>query len=188
MIEDQQDLFTGRSIEEARIEAAKLILLEQGYRVVDPIVVNGEIDNQKKLCNYFYMRMCSNHPNRRYERSPNNLLDMQMISKLVHARMDTGLEEMGAIQECVSIIDTIFNYEEEFTFKYPVVDTTILGQGKSGWVTAKALKIMDDKIRDAEHEYLIKKAEEVEDSVAGNQEEVENKLNALLRIMEDRNG
>ncbi len=101
MIEDQQDLFTGRSIEEARIEAAKLILLEQGYRVVDPIVVNGEIDNQKKLCNYFYMRMCSNHPNRRYERSPNNLLDMQMISKLVHARMDTGLEEMGAIQEWV---------------------------------------------------------------------------------------
>jgi len=188
MPEDQQDFLSGESMEETHIKVAKELLLERGYRVIDPIIINTEINNQRKLCDYFYMRLESNHPNRRSERSPNNTLDMQMISRLVKSRMATGLGEKAAIQECISIIDTIFNSEEEFKFKYPVMDTTILGQDKMGWITSKALKIMDDKKRDAESERLRLKSEEVEQSLDSDLRKVENKLDTLLRSMEDDNG
>ena len=113
------------------------------------------------------------------------MLDMQMISRLVKSRMATGLGEKASIQECISIIDTIFNYEEEFRFKYPIMDATILGQDKLGWVTAKALKLMDDKKRDAESERLRLKSEEVEQSLDSDSKKVESKLDVLLMSMEE---
>jgi hypothetical protein len=187
MTEDQQDAFAEDSVKEAQIEAAKNILMEQGYRIIPPVVVNAEINNQKKLRHYFYMRLDTKYPDRRSERTPNTLMDVKMISALVKARMDTGLGEQAAIQECVAIINAIFDYEKEFKFKYPIKDTRILGQNKLGWVTSKALALIDDKRKEAEHKKIRENAERAELSNEVDREEVGDRLDALLKRMEANN-
>ena len=189
MTEDQRTFMGGddASVESTSIEAAIDFLRQRGYRIQEPIVVDASINTRKDLINYFYRRLDSKYPSRRLSMAPNYSLDMQVMARLVKARMDTGLGEQAAIQECIRIIDAIFTHEKEFSFKYPIRDTRILGQVKLGWVTSKALAIIEDKQRDAEHELIRKRAEEVEFSVEKSDEEVESGLDALLKSMEENN-
>jgi len=56
----------------------------------------------------------------------------------------SGLNRFNAIQQCVAIIDTIFEHENEFHFDRPI-DIRVIGQGRAGWITQKALLIMNDR-------------------------------------------
>jgi len=188
MIEDQTNLFSdGKSIEEARIDAAKDILLAAGYRIIEPIMINDQITTQKRLRDYFYMRLDSKYPNRRLLRPPNIKYDMQMISRFVKSQMN-GASEKRAIQECVRIIDALFNYEEEFNFKYSISDIGILGQGKLAWITEKALIILDKKRHEKIEKEIYKKADEMENSCEIDSKEKVDNLDALLEKMEANNG
>jgi len=188
MVNDQPDLFAdGKSIEEVRIEAAKEILLKAGYRIIDPVVINDKITNKRQLRDYFYMRLDSKHPNRQRRRMPNIKFDMQIIGRFVDSQMN-GVSEKVAIQECVSIIDTLFDYEEEFKFKYPLTDIGILGQGKMSWITEKAIDLLNKKRQQSVEKETNKKADAIENSYDIDVKERLDNLDALLKKMEANNG
>ena len=188
MTKDQPDLFSdGKSIEATRIDAAKDILLAAGYRIIDPITINDQITTQRRLRDYFYMRLDSKYPNRRLLRPPSIKYDMQMVSRFVKSRMN-GASEKRALQECVVIIDALFNYEDDFNFKYPISDIGILGQGKLAWITEKALTILDRKRHEKIAKEMYKKADKVENACDIDAEERMNNLDTLLENMEANNG
>lgn len=188
MSEDQQDLFyEGKSVEEARIEAAKDILMKAGYRIVDLVIVDSSITNKRKLRDYFYMRLDAKHPNRQRLRMPNIKYDMQIIGRFVESQIN-GISEQSAIQECVAIIDTLFDYEEEFRFKYPTADIGILGQGKMSWITEKAIELLNKKRRAVVENEANRKADVIENSCEIDAEEITNNLDTLLEKMEANNG
>lgn len=188
MTKDQQDLFSmGKSVEEARIEAAKDILTNAGYRIIDPVTVNSEISNNQKLRDYFYMRLDAKHPNRQRRRMPNIKFDMRIIGKFVESQM-SGISKKSAIQECVSIINILFDYEEEFNFKYPIADIGILGQGKMSWITEKAIEMLNRKRNTTVDDEARRKADAIEESYEIDADEITHNLDDLLEKMEANNG
>lgn len=188
MTKDQSTFMSNDdSAEQEMINAAVDFLKRKGYRIQPPIIVDSKVITKKDLINHFYRRLDSKYPNRRSHTVPNYALDMQMISKLIQARMDSGLGERAAIQECVRIINAIFDNEKDFNFKYPIRDTRILGQAKLGWVTAKALSILETRQREVESEEIKKRREAVEFSRHRTDDEVEKDLDALLKSMEENN-
>ncbi|MHA2344384.1 MAG: hypothetical protein ACXADW_21210 [Candidatus Hodarchaeales archaeon] len=151
---DQYDVFGGdKSVDEIQLERAieiieaakykvaktrddvKQLAIEHGFKVSDPPIVNEKVISLKDLRNYFYMRLWTKYPDRQlYHVEGNWQKEMRFIRLFVEAREKTGLNRFSAIQECVTLIDIIFDYEEEFNFRNPI-DMRILGQGKAGWIT-----------------------------------------------------
>lgn len=204
---DQLDAFgAGKSNEEVQIENAITVLEEKGYRVVrtaeeakqeairagykvsDPILVNTKVITLLDLRNYFFMRLWKKYPNRQLYHVQGNLnQELRAFKLFVEAREQTGLNRFNAIQECVAVIDIIFDHEEEFGFKNPI-DIRILGQNKAGWITQKALFILRNKIQeelDHEVDRLIEKKDK-ERKVDLRNRSLE--LDRLLSEMESNNG
>ena len=182
--DDQEDVFSVGGIKQAHINAAKDILLAAGYRIIKPEIVNGEITSKRKLRDYFYMRLNEKHPTRQLRRVPDIILDMKLVGQFVDSRLDGGITEKDAIQECVAIINVLFDQEDEFKFKYPISDIGILGQGKMAWITAKAISLLN-KNKDARAEQdALKMSDEIEDSNVIDIKEQSNYLDSLLKNLE----
>lgn len=188
MHKDTQDIFNcGKTQDEIRIDAAKKILIKAGYRILDPIVVNPEIKTIAQLKNYFYMRFYSKYPAKQRDIMPNPALDMKIVSGFVEAQIG-GAGKDRAIQECVALIDTLFDYEDKFNFKYPIKDIGILGQGKMAWITAKAIDILNKARKASVEKEMDKRASQLENDIRVDSDEIENKLDAMIRQMEANNG
>jgi hypothetical protein len=158
----QSDLFyKDKTTDEIRIEEAKNILLEAGYAIIEPYEMIEKVNNMRELCDYFYKRLWDKYPERRQYYSYNKIRDMNIIKKFVESRKN-GMNEKQAIQECVLIIDIIFDNEQEFNFKTPILDVTILGQNKSRWITEKALFMLMKKKKDNKSSMIDKKIAEAE--------------------------
>jgi len=207
MVDLQLDVFgNGKSTEEVQIDAAIFLLLKYGYRVIktaeeakklaidsgykviDPIIVDEHIITIKDLHNYFYKQLWNKYPNRQPTYFESNWKSELRIFKLfVESREDTGLNKFNAIQECIKIIDTIFSHADEFNFKNPI-DVRVLGQDKSGWITNKALSIINEQqIKDQAKELddmMIKMDEERKINL----KEKASELDDLLARMEVSNG
>ena len=96
------------------------------------------------LVDYFYSRLFNKYEYLTRLTIRNRSKEMFIASKFIESRMvDGDISKNTAIQECVDIIDTIFEYEEEFCFKLPIKDISILGQGKLSWITQKAVEIIN---------------------------------------------
>ena len=121
-------------------EEIKQIAIKFGYRVFDPIRVKTDVDSIPKIVRYFYNRLYKKYPNRNH--IPNFGRDNSIAKQFVESRMK-DVNKKVAIQECVGIIDVIFDYEEQFNFQYPINDMGILGQSKMSWVTEKAISILN---------------------------------------------
>lgn len=205
----QIDAFSnGKSNTEAQIEAAKILLMkhnykvirtaeeakelavESGYKVSDPIVVDDKIVSLKDLRNYFYLCLWSKYPYRQSHYLEGNWKSELRIFKLfVESRELSGLNRFNAIQECVRIINTIFEYSDQFNFKNPI-DIRVLGQDKSGWITQKALSIINEqslKTQAQETDELLNKIDEDHISKTDLKEKA-SELDALLSNMEENNG
>ena len=135
-------------------EEIKQLAIKFGYRVFDPIRVKTDVDSISKIARYFYTRLYKKYPNR--NRILNFGRDNSIAKQFVESRMK-GVDKKVAIQECVGIIDVIFDYEEQFNFKYSIIDMGILGQSKMSWVTEKAISILNYE-REKENE---RRAEEI---------------------------
>jgi len=189
MINKQQDVFNpNMSPEEIRIAEAKMILIKAGYKIVEPLVVNESVNNLSKLLNYFYMRLFTMYPGKQLTTIKNFQKDMKLISKFVEARK-VNMNEQAAIQECVAIIDAIFDYSWEFNFKQPIT-IGVLGQVKSGWITEKAIFILNRELVKKDEEEVERRMKEVED---GYEEKVDvkktaDRLDKILAKMEESNG
>jgi len=202
---DQFDIFgNGKSSSEIQLERAieivqcaeyrivksaediKELAIEAGYKVTDPIVINDRVVNLVDLRNYFFKRLGDRYPEKYLNYVDNRQNELRLIRLFVEARQKTGLNKFHAIQECISIIDVIFEHEKEFNFKRPI-DIRLLGQAKAGWVTQKAICILARKQEEKEAEKFKKLVTEIESEEIDLQEK-SNELGRLLSKMEVNNG
>lgn len=202
---DQFDMFgAGKSTDEIQLEKAievikcagyrvvktkeesKDLAIEHGYAVSEPRIVNERVVTLKDLRNYFFMRLWTKYPGRQARYYENWQQEMRMMRLFVETIELRGLNKASAIQRGIEIIDTIFNHEEEFRFKNPI-DIRVIGQGKAGWITGKAIEIMNkqqDKRIEAETRF---KAEELEYELERDLEKqsfIDNKLDDLIAKVE----
>ena len=193
--ECQLDLFgDGKSTEEVQLEKAievvecigyrvvktkegsKELAMENGYAVSEPLVVNEQVVTLKDLRDYFFMRLWTKYPGRQTHYYENWQQEMRMTRLFVEAIELRGLNRSNAIQRGIEIIDTIFNHEEEFRFKNPI-SIKVLGQGKAGWITGKAIEILNQKLEHRIKAELRQKVEELEDELV---QDLEDNLDELL--------
>ena len=187
MAKHQQDAFNpNMTPEEIRIEEAKKILIEAGYKIADPLVVNESVSNLPKLLNYFYMRLFTKYPEKQLTTIKNFEKDMKLTGRFVEARK-VNMNEQAAIQECVAIIDIIFDHEEDFNFKQPIT-IGVLGQAKSGWITEKAVFILNRELVKRDEEEAEERIKEIEDSYEVDPKKTEDRLDKILARMEGNNG
>lgn len=206
MNSNQPDLFgNGKSTEEVQVEGsiklleklgyrvsktaeeAKAIVVECGYQVTDPLLVNNKVVTLTDLRNYFFMRLWSKHPSSQQYSIDNIKSDLRLIRLFVEAREEKGLNRFNAIQQCVAIIDIIFNYEEDFCFKEPI-SIGVLGQATSGWITEKALYILNTNLRKEEELEIERRVDEIEASVKIDLKARSKELAELLANVEADNG
>lgn len=167
-------------------EEAKKVAIEFGYKVSDPIFANDKIVTLKDLRNYFYMKLSQKYPRNTYM-DLGWQRELRMLKLFVESRESTGLNKFNAIQECVAIIDVIFDHETEFGFKTPI-DIRVLGQGKLGWITQKALSILNNKIQQLQEQSVDKLIErkDIERKIDLKSKALE--LDELVKEMEANNG
>lgn len=188
MTSDQVDFLSGKDVNEAKIQAAKDILLEAGYKVVKIGLITN-VKTVKDLKDYFYSRLYQKYPEVCKNRVDNVQLDMRFANLFLESRLGMGtVGKAVALQECVEIIDVIFDYEDEFMFKYPITSISILGQGKLGWITQKAIEILNRE----KHKEMVKKSDrmlqEIEDSMEVDFNEKAQKMQRMLKRLEESNG
>lgn len=132
------DLFASpEEMEEQRIEDCKQFLINKGYRVEDPPDrLKFNIKTLDELIEFFYGRMSLKHKELKFI-SRRKVMDRKIMSEFVKSRMNKGISRERAMDECAEMIDILFEHEEKFNFKYPVLSVGILGQRNLAWVTEK---------------------------------------------------
>ena len=201
----QSDLFGSKSTEEVQLEEAqkliekagyrvikdaeeaKSIVIESGYQVTDPILANNKIVTLTDLRNYFFMRLWSKYSSRQQYYVNNLKTELRMIRLFVESREEKGLNRFNAIQQCVAIIDIIFEHEEEFCFKDPI-NIGVLGQAKSSWITEKALYILNIKLQKEEELEVERMIDAIEASKNIDLKARSRELAELLVNVEAQNG
>jgi len=187
---DNNDIFAGeKSIEEIRIEESKKILIDAGYRIIEPLEINNDVNDMQKLRRYFYEKLWAKYPDRLQMYIQYYKEEMKVIREFVTSR-EEGTNRKAAIQECIAIIDVIFDYEEEFKLDRPIVDIMIL---RVGWIISTAISILNinkDKEKEISRDKMI---DEIEDQYMKNNYEKNmkiqaNKLDKILSAMEKNSG
>jgi hypothetical protein len=80
--------------------------------------------------------------------------DQATAKKFIESRKSAmGCSEAAAIKDCVSVIETVLNYYEDFGFKHEP-SFSIFGQDKLGWVTEKALYIRAKKAKEKDEQIV----------------------------------
>ena len=146
-------------------EESKDLAIEHGYAVSEPRIVNEQVVTLKDLRNYFFMRLWTKYPGRQTHYYENWQQELRMMRLFVEAIELRGLNRSSAIQRGIEIIDTIFNYEEEFRFKSPI-SIRVLGQGKAGWITGKAIEILNKQLEKRVESEMRQRADRLEDELA----------------------
>lgn len=184
------DMFAGdKSAKEIRIEESKKILMDYGYKVVEPLEVNNGVKDMPGLRKYFYARLWNKYPDRMQYYTPNHTEEIKIVSDIVKSR-EKNTNRNTAIQECVTIIDTIFDNEEVFKLEKPIIDINIL---RMGWLVNFAISIMNMEKSKEEETIRIKMEEEIEDAYMKDKYELvlkakAEKLNKILSVIKKSNG
>jgi len=150
-------------------------------------LVNDKVITLKDLRNYFFMRLWSKYPNRYKYYVDNIKNEFRMMRLFVESRESKGLNRFNAVQQCVAIINTIFDHEEEFNFKNPI-DIRVVGQAKAGWITEKALQIVNNKLLKEREKEAERRIAEMESNTKIDLRERARELDDLLAKMEANNG
>lgn len=201
MQEDQVDLFLESQIEEAinllknnkyrvykTTEEVVKAIIEAGYRVSEPDVINPNVVNLTDLRKYFFKSLWTKHPEWKvYYVQGNYESELRMIRLFVESREKHGLNRFNAIQECVRIINTIFDHEKEFKFKEPI-DIRVLGQSKVGWVTEKACLILSKEQHKKDEDRFQKLVDEREQDSSIDLVKRASELDYMLAKMGENNG
>lgn len=121
----------------------KEFLMELGYRVVRPLNPRFKAARIDDLYNLFYERLKHYHPDLAVY--SNQSRDRAIASRFLKTRMEAGdVSKKYALGECAEIILTIFEHEDEFNFNLPLT-FEMFGQINCGWITDKAIKIINTK-------------------------------------------
>jgi len=140
----QSSVFGSDSEYNSLIEACKEFLIYKGYKIIEPINYTYNIKKPDDVIYLFYALSDSKHPEL-MNNFRNMAKDRKIASLFVKARMEaSSINKKEALKECAEIIITIFEYEGEFNFNTPLV-FGMLGQKKLGWITDKAVQIINKK-------------------------------------------
>lgn len=142
-------------------QACTAFLKQRKYKVVkSPKITNlTKIDD---LIEAYYALEQYWHPDRPGSRR-DAVRDRALAKRFVEARMEaSGLDKESALNECFLIIRTVFRHEDDFNFTLPF-SFGMFGQKKCGWITEKALQILEDPERQAD--YNDKYAEKIADQI-----------------------
>jgi len=141
----------------------KDLLLHCGYKVVNPKRSFDDygLKTIDDLVYFFYNRL--DHYHSESTDSYRNIKNDRVIAKrFLESRMSIGhLSKKEALLECAKIIETIFEYESEFSFEF-ALSFWVLGQDKCGWITAKAIDIMNSKRKRVKEDVWNRKIDEIE--------------------------
>lgn len=163
-IETQQDnLFSNGNSKLEKLEQACVSYLKhKGYKIIEPVIYKYNIKKLEGLIKLFYLLLDRAHPE--YTNIYRNLdKDRVVMKRLIESRLkNNNLSKEAVLNECAEIIDTIFEHEVEFKFRFPI-SLGMLGQKNCGWITEKAIQIMNNKkinYSKEKQEQLITKYEE----------------------------
>lgn len=156
---DQTVLFINSGTEQL-VDACTNYLKFKGYKITKPVDNICNVRTIDELICYFYTMLELKHPD--CINSYRNMMKNRTIAKkFVEARMvASNINRKEALNECVEIIKTVFKYESEFHFKYEM-NFKIFGQNKSGWITDKAIQIMNRELKYKKKANADKKMEEM---------------------------
>lgn len=141
---DQNNLFEkGESSQ--LVKACIEYLKFSGYKVVQLPKYIYTIKSLDDLISFFYSMLELKHPG--HVSDYRNIAENRAIAKrFVEARRkSSGISRKEALNECAEIIRTVFNHEHEFNFKYKMT-LRLFGQDKFGWVTDKAIQIINKNL------------------------------------------
>lgn len=148
VMSEQANLFKLSNNEEKIEDACVKYLKFKGYKIATPKVFKVKIKDTNALIEYFYNLL--NKDLKEYTTSCNEIKDKSIAKRFVESRMEaTGASKEYALNECGEIITTIFEHKEEFNFKY-ALSFSIFGQVNTKWITDKAIRIMNEKLRKKE--------------------------------------
>ena len=178
---DQEAVFgNGNSLDEIEIEEAKRILIDAGYKIIEPLKNGKDVKDLQELRKYFYARLWKKYPEKAQYYTRHYKEEMKIIRDLVESR-EEGTNRTRAIQESVLIMDTIFDREEEFNFKNRIENINIL---RMGWVIDVALSILNlEKEKEKEKRML-----EIEDQYVVDLRDSSIRMRKILARMEENNG
>lgn len=147
----KNDIFSDEINYDSLVDACKQFLAHKGYKVVDPINYTYSVKKLDDLIHLFYALSDTKHPD-----LMNNyrdiIKDRILAKRFIESRMTTsGINKKEALKECAEIIDVVFRHEEEFNFNIPLT-FGILGQKNCGWITEKAIQIINRKRLNSENE------------------------------------
>lgn len=187
---NREDIFAGnKSVEEIRIEESKKVLIEAGYKIIEPLEIDGNVNNMPKLRKYFYDKLWVKYPDRAQNYTQRYEEEMKVIREFIKSR-EEGTNRKTAIQECIAIIDTIFDCEDEFRLEKPIMDITIL---RVGWIISVALSILNLEREKEKEEIRDKMIDEIEEQYMKDYYEADlkargKKLDKILAKMGENNG
>ena len=126
------------------VRACIKVLEHQGYKTSRCYYTYPKIEKLGHLVELFDALMSRNHPDliAPFRRKT---VDMSIAKKCLEARMGAGeSDKKQALLECAEIINTIFKYETDFNFNMPLT-FSMFGQANCGWITDRAIQIMNKK-------------------------------------------
>lgn len=184
---DQTSIFNSSGSDEELVKACKEFLKEKGYSVTESVTCSvPDIDSIDKLIGYFYGRLKNEH--KEYESVYiHQIRDRAVAKQFINYRMQiNGVNRRTALQECTQIVKTVLDHYDEFNFKFNV-NFSIFGNAKLGWVTEKAIDIINKKSavrREEEHQ---KRLDTVVQKAAENETFGYDDLDDLLMELDEEN-
>jgi hypothetical protein len=126
------------------IKVCKEFLEKKGYKTVRCHYTFPKINKSTDLIDLFDALFMRHHPDllAPYRKQS---ISRSIAKRFVDSRIKAGsLSKEQALLECAEIINTIFRHEDEFNFTMPL-SFGMLGQENCGWITDKAIQIMNRK-------------------------------------------
>lgn len=159
-----KDLFGSSNPSVAAERLCLDFLKARGYSVREPIVYPFKIKKLDDLIVLFGGLVQRHYPKNILPYT-NDKRDRKIAKALVEGRMrDDNINRAAALQQCGQIIHTVFENLDRFNFE-GVPSFGVFGQKNMGWVTDKALQLMNEKIKREEEinlEIYIKNLEKEE--------------------------
>lgn len=159
---DQTNLFAeGKTTQ--LVKACIEYLKFSGYKVIRLPKYIYTVKSLDDLISFFYSMLELKYPG--HVSDYRNIAENRAIAKrFVEARSKaSGVSKKEALNECAEIIRTVFNHEYGFNFKHKMT-FRLFGQDKFGWVTDKAIQIINKNLEVGYEELAEKRREEMIDA------------------------
>lgn len=183
---EQTSIFTAGPDDELT-KACVAFLKEKGYGIRQPVeCAVKDVDTIDKLIGYFYNRL--RNERREYKSVYiHEARDRTIAKRFIMKQMElSGLNEKTAIKECAEIVKTVLDHYDEFHFKFQI-NFSVFGNDKLGWVTDRAVEIINKKYKAKRESDYQKRLESITEEAAKEETFGYSDLDVLLEQLEEEN-